>query len=164
MKTKINVLMLAAILIIAFVSQSAIADDKKCANCESKKSEKTEEIKQVNCPVMGGEVSKDFYADYNGKRVYFCCENCVEEFKKNPEKYMQQMNEKGVVLEDALGKQENCPVSGKPINKEVYSDFDGKRVYFCCNMCKSTFEKEPEKYLNEMREKGVELEKAPVKI
>ena len=164
MKIKANVLMLAAILIVTFVSQSVIADDHKCENCESKKAEKTEEIKQASCPVMGGEVSKDFYADYNGKRVYFCCDHCVEEFKKNPEKYMQQMKEKGVELEDAPAAQENCPVSGKPINKEVYSDIDGKRVYFCCDMCKSTFEKEPEKYLNKMREKGVELEKAPVKI
>ena len=27
---------------------------------------------QQFCPVMGGKINKDLYADYEGKRVYFC--------------------------------------------------------------------------------------------
>lgn len=51
------------------------------------------------CPVMGQKINKQYYVDYNGKRVHFCCAACIQEFKKNPEKYMEKL--KGVQLEAA---------------------------------------------------------------
>ncbi len=56
--------------------------------------------KQTQCPVLGGGISKSVYTDYKGKRVYFCCAGCVDEFKKNPEKYLKKMKDQGIVLED----------------------------------------------------------------
>jgi len=50
---------------------------------------------QTTCPIMGGEITKELYVDYQGKRVYFCCAFCIGEFKKDPEKYLQQMKEMG---------------------------------------------------------------------
>jgi YHS domain-containing protein len=58
---------------------------------------------QVNCPVMGGTIDKSVYTDYQGKRIYFCCSGCVEDFKKNPDKYLKKMEEQGVQLEKAPG-------------------------------------------------------------
>jgi len=44
--------------------------------------------------------------------------------------------------------QTECPVMvGNKIDPDIYVDYKGKRVYFCCNSCKSSFIKEPEKYL-----------------
>jgi len=54
---------------------------------------------QTTCPVLGGNVSKQVYADYQGQRVYFCCQGCDAEFKKDPEKYLQKMKEQGVTPE-----------------------------------------------------------------
>ncbi len=62
---------------------------------------------QTTCPVLGGNITKDVYADYQGKRIYFCCKGCDEEFKKNPEKYLKKLDEQGVTLEalpEAKGK------------------------------------------------------------
>lgn len=56
-------------------------------------------ISQKTCPVMGGEISKEYYYDHKGKRVYFCCENCIEEFKKEPEKYLKKLEELGEKVE-----------------------------------------------------------------
>jgi YHS domain-containing protein len=56
---------------------------------------------QTTCPVLGGKISKEFYADYKGQRVYFCCSGCDAEFKKDPEKYLQKMKEQGVTPEKA---------------------------------------------------------------
>jgi YHS domain-containing protein len=56
---------------------------------------------QTKCPVLAGDVNKQVYADYKGKRVYFCCAGCDAEFKKDPEKYMQKLKEQGVTLEPA---------------------------------------------------------------
>ncbi len=52
--------------------------------------------KQTRCPVMAGKIDKTIYADYQGKRVYFCCSSCLDEFKKDPDKYMKEMREKGI--------------------------------------------------------------------
>lgn len=56
---------------------------------------------QTTCPVMGGGIKKGIYADHEGKRVYFCCSSCVGKFKTNPEKYIKQLEDKGVTLEKA---------------------------------------------------------------
>ncbi|HKK32064.1 MAG TPA: YHS domain-containing protein, partial [Desulfomicrobiaceae bacterium] len=53
---------------------------------------------QTKCPVMGYTINKEIYADYEGKRVYFCCGSCISEFKKNPEKYIKKLEEQGVDL------------------------------------------------------------------
>ena len=56
---------------------------------------------QTLCPVMGREIDEDLYVDYEGKRVYLCCQSCVETFKNNPEKYMQKLKDQGISLADA---------------------------------------------------------------
>ena len=43
--------------------------------------------------------------------------------------------------------QELCPVTGEPIDKKVFVEHDGKKIYFCCEKCVATFKKDPEKYL-----------------
>jgi YHS domain-containing protein len=43
-----------------------------------------------------------------------------------------------------------CPISGKPINKEISTTYKGKTVYFCSPGCKTEFEKNPEKYASKL--------------
>ena len=50
---------------------------------------------QTLCPVLGGNIDKKVYADYQGKRIYFCCQGCDAEFKKDPEKYMKKIHGTG---------------------------------------------------------------------
>lgn len=41
------------------------------------------------CPVMKNRrAKKKFYVDYEGQRIYLCCRNCVNSFKKHPERYL----------------------------------------------------------------------------
>jgi YHS domain-containing protein len=48
----------------------------------------------------------------------------------------------------AAVEQTMCPVmEGNKIDKNVFVEYKGKKVYFCCAQCKAAFEKEPEKYL-----------------
>ncbi len=56
---------------------------------------------QTLCPVMAGKIDKNVYTDYQGKRIYFCCSGCIDDFKKNPDKYLKQMEEKGIKPEQA---------------------------------------------------------------
>ena len=56
---------------------------------------------QTKCPVMGGDVNKKLYVDADGKRIYVCCPGCIDSVKKNPQKYIKEMEAKGIVLDKA---------------------------------------------------------------
>lgn len=49
------------------------------------------ETEQTICPVMGGKIDKAIFVEYKGKKVYFCCPGCIEEFNKNPDKYTKKL-------------------------------------------------------------------------
>ena len=53
------------------------------------------------------------------------------------------------VVSEAI-EQKTCPVMGGAINKELYTEYEGKKVYFCCPGCKEKFEKEPDKYISKL--------------
>ena len=57
--------------------------------------------------------------------------------------------------------QTQCPVEGGKIDKKVYTDYKGKRIYFCCRSCIDTFKQNPEKYMTRLEKDGIELEKSP---
>jgi YHS domain-containing protein len=46
--------------------------------------------------------------------------------------------------------QTTCPVSGAPIKKNIWTWYNGKKVYFCCEACKKQFEENPEKYIKNL--------------
>ncbi len=43
--------------------------------------------------------------------------------------------------------QTDCPVMGGAINKAIFTEYKGKKVYFCCSPCEEKFKEEPEKYI-----------------
>jgi YHS domain-containing protein len=44
--------------------------------------------------------------------------------------------------------QTTCPVmEGQAIDKDIFVEYKGKKVYFCCEPCTGKFNAEPEKYL-----------------
>jgi len=44
--------------------------------------------------------------------------------------------------------QTTCPVmEGNPINKAYFTEYKGKKVYFCCPGCDQKFKENPEKYI-----------------
>ena len=53
--------------------------------------------------------------------------------------------------------QTNCPVRGGEIDKEVFVDVDGKRVYFCCPGCDSKFLKDASANVKKMEKDGIKL-------
>jgi len=54
-----------------------------------------------------------------------------------------------------------CPVMGGAVDKQIFVDHDGKRVYFCCASCIDAFRETPEPYLEKLHRDGVRLEDAP---
>lgn len=47
--------------------------------------------------------------------------------------------------------QTTCPVmDGNPINKDIFVEYEGKKVYFCCAGCEDTFLADPQKYIAQL--------------
>jgi YHS domain-containing protein len=88
---KITVLVLGLIFVLGVAGAGFAAQPQPQAQAKGQP--------QTVCPVLGNKIDKNVYTDYQGKRIYFCCAGCVEPFKKNPEKYLKQMEEQGVTPE-----------------------------------------------------------------
>lgn len=56
--------------------------------------------------------------------------------------------------------QTTCPVMGGKINKDLFVEHEGKKIYVCCKGCIAAIEKDPEKYLAKLEKEGVVLEKS----
>mgnify|MGYP001566155610 CR=1 FL=1 len=48
-------------------------------------------IEQTICPVMEMKIDKNVFVEYKGKKVYFCCPDCIDKFKAEPEKYAAKL-------------------------------------------------------------------------
>ena len=89
----------AAGLIVALgVGGLVIAEDKPAAPTTkpttAPATTQAASAKPVNtkCPVSGDPIdAKAKTIVYKGKTIGFCCEDCVEPFQKNPEKYTKNM-------------------------------------------------------------------------
>ena len=46
-----------------------------------------------------------------------------------------------------VGEQTTCPVMGGAINKNMFIEYKGKKVYFCCAGCEKKFKANPEQYI-----------------
>lgn len=45
---------------------------------------------------------------------------------------------------------EKCPVMGGKVDPKLSTEYQGKKVYFCCAGCPSKFKKNPEKYVGKL--------------
>ena len=135
---------LALVFGLMLSAQAGDADKKPAAG-------DPKELKnQTHCPVMGGKIDSTVYTDIQGQRVYHCCPMCSARLKADPDKYFKNAAEEGVLFENI---QTTCPVSGAILkDKSVFTDYEGRRVVFCCNQCRGTFKGDPVKYLKKLDE------------
>jgi YHS domain-containing protein len=134
------------VLIFGLVMSVQAGDTDKAADLQSAKELKN----QTNCPVMGGTIDSTVYTDIQGQRVYHCCPMCSDKLKADPDKYFKKAAEEGILFENI---QTTCPVSGEKLeDKSVYTDYEGRRVVFCCKKCRGTFNEDPAKYIKKLDE------------
>ncbi|MCB2229917.1 YHS domain-containing protein [bacterium] len=136
----------ALVLVFGLVSVAQAGDADKKSEADAPKELKN----QTHCPVMGGKIDSTVYTDIQGQRVYHCCPMCSDKLKADPDKFFKKAAGEGVLFENI---QSTCPVSGEILeDKSVYSDYEGRRVVFCCKKCRGTFNEDPEKYLKKLDE------------
>ena len=83
-----------------------------------------------------------------------CCPGHAPAPKKAAPAKAEEKAEKKLVA------QTTCPVMGGKINKSLFVDHEGQRIYVCCAGCLAPIKKDPAKYIKKMAEKG----EAPAKL
>ena len=91
------------------------------------------------CPVSGGPVVEKYRTEYKGQYVYLCCEGCVNEFNKSPETFVAKMSKEE---QEAIKINTTCPISGEAIDQKKFVEFEGRKVYFCCDHCVEKYKKD----------------------
>jgi YHS domain-containing protein len=102
---------------------------------------------QTKCPIMGGAVNKNLYVDVQGQRIYVCCRGCLAPVKADPDKAFATLQKNGEYAESL---QKTCPVMGGAIDKSLFVEYEGRRIYVCCNGCVETVRQNPAKYAKEL--------------
>ena len=113
---------------------------------------------QTTCPVMGGPINRKLFVDHEGQRIYVCCAGCIDTVKKDPAKALRTLEAAGVTVAKL---QTTCPVMGGAINRKLFVDHEGQRIYVCCGGCIDTVKKDPAAHVKAMEAKGVALEATP---
>ena len=138
-RTRLTWLMAVGLVAVLAVSdaQRALADDKDKAG-----DEKMEAI----CPVMDEPVDPSVWTATDDGPVLFCCGGCIKKYNESPEKYAAKTAALRKAMEKMPKTQVTCPVSGETVDTEVFTEKDGKKVYFCCEKCKGKYDADPSKF------------------
>ena len=112
---------------------------------------------QKVCPIRKEKIDYEAYVDYQGQRIYFCCQMCDMKFLKNTDKYFSEMKKRGEVTENL---QKYCPVSGDKLeDHNAYVTLPGRKVFLCCKKCAKSFKKDKQKYLKKITNKDSQKKK-----
>ena len=91
--------------------------------------------------------------------------NARAEEAKSKAKTTKEAKSKAKTTEEAKSKaQAKCPTTGSKINKSLYVDHDGKRIYVCCKGCLAPIKKDPAKFIKKLEAEGITLDKTPVAL
>jgi len=144
-----TIALLAVLAIGTFAGTSLAGDDHGKAGGDSH-ADKAKTVEFPKCPVMGDPVDFSVKTATKDGPVYFCCPKCVKKYKANPRKYAKAVAAQRKAVAALPKVQVACPLSGEEIDPKVFTQFNGKKVYFCCEKCIYKFKKDPAKYKDKL--------------
>jgi Cu+-exporting ATPase len=90
-------------------------------------------------------VAKD-RLDYRDTAYYFCCDGCLEMFRKDPERYLAKQASAPATAARAIDPV--CGMAVDPASAAGSHVHDGKTYYFCSAHCLSSFKADPKQHLD----------------
>jgi YHS domain-containing protein len=146
---KAATLFLTAVLTLAMTPFAMSNDDPAKGHGEGKPDE-SKPAPLPKCPVMDEPVNFLISTMTKDGPVYFCCEMCINKYKKDPEKYAEKVATQRKVLATRDRVQVACPISGESIDTKVFTGEGKDRVYFCCKDCIKKYTENPAKYAEKL--------------
>ena len=156
--TRSIIILFSFMLFSALFSIGALGADQGTTKTVSLSAQKT-------CPITGDPNDKDSkFVDADGYRIYYCCPGCAKTIKADPQKAIRTLLARGEAPKTiAVTKpQTKCPIMGDEVNKKLYVDANGYRIYVCCSMCVREARADPEKTIKKILANGETPEPRPV--
>ena len=76
----------------ALIFAAALAGGRMPASCAAAETPAVQlPSAHAVCPLSGDKVNHKMFYEYKGKRYEFCCKVCLRKFRRNPEKYIAQI-------------------------------------------------------------------------
>lgn len=98
---------------------------------------------QMTCPITKMAINKKYFVDGAGQRIYACCPGCLPVIKKDPEAALAKLQRMGQYAESL---QTTCPIMKLAINKKLFVEYEGRRLYVCCPPCLGKVKADPATY------------------
>ncbi len=92
---KVFLFIMALVVLFLLSGQSARAQSVSEETKATVDASKPQDVGNKICPVTGEKIDEKTKAtyEYKGKIYNFCCPMCIDEFKKDPEKYIKKIEE-----------------------------------------------------------------------
>lgn len=108
------------------------------------------------CIVAGGKLGsmgEPINHMHEGRLVRFCCAMCTPTFEANPQKYLDELDEK--IIEDQRDDYplDTCAVSGQPLGSmgdPIEYVHNNRLVRLCCAMCEPAIEENPSEHMKKL--------------
>ncbi len=119
-------------------------------------SEKAKTVKDLVCGMdIDPKSANTKKTAYKSETYYFCSDMCKKSFEANPEKYIAK-KAPAPAAEASTAKDLVCGMNVDPKSPNTFkTQYKGKTYYFCAEMCKKSFEADPEKYVHKMADKDM---------
>jgi hypothetical protein len=153
MNVRIGVLstLALAVVLVLWATAASAADEKAPAPAAKP---------QTKCPITGNPIDKTLFVDAEGYRIYLCCKGCIDKVTADPKAAIEKIKANGEEPAKVPPPQTKCPIMGGKINKAIYVDAEGYRIYACCAMCPPKIKADPKAAIAKIRANGEE----PIKI
>lgn len=156
---RVLILALAITLSVGIAMPVTAADTDKHSCCSAMgKAAGAPALAQKTCPVMGNPIREDLSVEQDGLKVYFCCPACAPKFKETPMKYLPAVYWQ--LYPQTI--QVTCPVMRGTVDGKTSTEYQGRRMDFCCDACINKFKADPAKYLSKMEKLSANQVHCPV--
>ncbi|MFH0980378.1 MAG: hypothetical protein V2A79_02425 [Planctomycetota bacterium] len=148
--------------VVAVVVILGVGIGLTAARAEKGPAEKPGMESGAKCPVMDEPVDVSVSVATDDGPVFFCCPDCIKKYQEKPDKYAEKVTAQRKAMASLPKVQVACPLTGKPVDSKMFTEKDGKKVFFCCPNCKSKYEAEPAKYAGALAGSYTYQTKCPV--
>lgn len=116
-----------------------------------------------NCVVMQGLLPKHAYlVEVGGRDIRVCCENCVEDFRREAERYLRVVDERIKEEQGPFYPLETCVVDGVKLDESNRLDvvFRNRLFRVCSDECHKKLAQDGAKYFGLVNRAVIEKQKA----
>ncbi len=102
-------------------------------------------LAEARCPVTGEPVVAEHHTRLRGRRVYCATAAACDAFQRDPYAYQDGLLKQWEVLRP-VRVQLLCPVTGKPVRRDVFLARHWDELYFASDEAREAWRKHPDRY------------------